>query len=195
MKGRVHFIHGILDSVGKAGLLKLVPYFQQAGFDTRVPDYGLITACETRIVNPIITRCLRPYVEPGDVIVGHSNGCAIAYDLVAGGQWGIAGLILINAALKRDIRLPTGMWADVYYNRGDEATVAAIAAAAVGLVDPVWGEMGHAGYSGGNKLIMNINCGHSDGLPPVSGHTDIFTDTKIAAWGPFIVKRATLSVA
>jgi hypothetical protein len=51
-----------------------------AGFDVRVPDYGLITAAETRIVNPLIVRTLPPYVEAGDVCVGHSNGCAIGYD-------------------------------------------------------------------------------------------------------------------
>jgi len=191
MSVHVHLVHGILDPVGHAGLLKLVPYLQQAGFDVRVPDYGLITAVETRLVNPIMTRCLRPYMEPGDVYIGHSNGCAIGYDLVASGAWDLAGLVLINAALKRDIKLPGRMWADVYYNEGDDATVAAVAAAAIGLTDPVWGSMGHGGYEGSNPLITNIDCGHPapTDLPAVSGHGDIFTDAKITAWAPFIVRR------
>ena len=155
---RVHVVHGILDPVGTSGLLGLVPYLKSAGFDCRVPDYGLITACETRVANPLIVRSLLPYVEPGDVYVGHSNGCAIGYDLVQHG-FKPAGMVLINAALKRDITLDAGTWADVYYNAGDDATVAAQLAVRLGIVDPVWGEMGHAGYSGSDPRVMNVNCG------------------------------------
>lgn len=191
---RVHLVHGILDPVGHAGLLKLAPYFQQAGFDVRVPDYGLITAIETRIANPLIVRTLEPYVEPGDLYVGHSNGCAIGYDLMNAGAR-FAGLVLINAALRRDIRLPVPAWADVYYNAGDTATVAAVAAARLGLSDPVWGDMGHAGYLGADPSITNIDCGKptvmrgTEGLPIVSGHGDIFTAGKVESWAPYIVRR------
>jgi pimeloyl-ACP methyl ester carboxylesterase len=194
---RVHFVHGILDPVGTAGLLKLVPFFQQAGFDCRVPDYGLITAVETRIANPIIVRTLKPYIGPDDIYIGHSNGCAIAYDLIRGERVKVAGLVLINAALKRDIELPEPTWADVYHNAGDEATVAAVAAARLGLADSVWGDMGHSGYEGTNARITNIDCGRSalayaagvTALPPVSGHSDLFTAGKIEAWGPYILQR------
>ena len=113
---RVHVVHGILTPVGVSGLLKLVPLLQQAGFDVRVPDYGLITAAETRIVNPLIGRTLGPYVEPGDVYVGHSNGCAIGYNLMTSGSR-LAGAVFINAALKRDIAPPAPTWVDVYYRR------------------------------------------------------------------------------
>lgn len=193
---RVHVVHGILDPVGTAGLLKLVPYLQQAGFDVRVPDYGLITAVETRIANPIIVRTLRPYIEPGDLYIGHSNGCAIAYDLIKGEGARPAGVVLINAALRRDIELPAGMWADVYYNDGDTATVAAVAAARLGLSDPVWGDMGHAGYLGASPSVSNIDCGFDGAyqglpgdLPRVSGHADIFTVGKVEHWAPYIVQR------
>lgn len=192
---KVHVVHGILDPVGSAGLLKLVPYLQQAGFDCRVPDYGLITAVETRIANPIIRRTLQPYIEPGDVYIGHSNGCAIGYQLVWSGI-NLAGAVYINAALQRDITLPAPMWADVYFNQGDDATVVAKIAAAIGLVDSVWGEMGHAGYSGGEHRIANVDCGNPpDGLPAVSGHSDIFTAGKIEQWAPYIVARIKLHLA
>jgi hypothetical protein len=188
---RVHFVHGILDPVGVAGLLKLVPYFQKAGFDCRVPDYGLITAVETRLANPLIVRTLRPYIEPGDVYVGHSNGCAIAYDLVRGEGARPAGLVLINGALERDIKLPVPMWADVYFNSGDDATVAAVAAARLGLSDPVWGDMGHSGaLHDPEGRIISIDCGGPcKWLPVVSGHSDIFTDGKVEAWAGFILER------
>src|SRR4051812_2274125 len=112
---RIHVVHGILTEVGASGLLEIVPYLQQAGFDVRVPDYGFIMAVESRIANPLIVRTLRPYVEAGDIFIGHSNGCAIGYDLMTKGVM-FAGAVLINAALRRDIALPATLRADVYYN-------------------------------------------------------------------------------
>ena len=195
---RVHVVHGILTPVGASGLLQVVPYLRQAGFDVRVPDYGLITAAETRIVNPLIGRTLGPYVEPGDLYVGHSNGCAIGYSLMTSGSR-LAGAVFINAALKRDIAPPAPTWVDVYYNEGDDATVAAIAAERLGLSDPVWGDMGHAGYLGTNPAVTNIDCGKrssaesikasTEDFPSVSGHSDIFTPEKFKYWGPYLVQR------
>ena len=195
---RVHVVHGILTPVGASGLLQVVPYLRQAGFDVRVPDYGLVTAVETRIANPLIVRTLRPYVEPGDVYIGHSNGCAIGYELMTGGA-GLAGAVFLNAALERTVTTPERTWLDVYYNTGDEATVAAIAAERLGLSDTVWGDMGHAGYLGSNPAVTNIDCGKRSSVesikagvedfPAVSGHSDIFTPEKFKYWGPYIVQR------
>lgn len=196
---RVHLVHGILDPVGKAGLLKLEPFLKAAGFEVKVPDYGLITAVETRIANPLISRTMAPYIEPGDLYIGHSNGCAIGYDLIQGFGAPFAGLVLINGALRRDISLPAGMWADVYYNAGDEATVAAVASARLGLSDPVWGDMGHAGYLGDNPAVTSIDAGKSSpalavlhgtqDLPAVSGHSAIFEPGRVEHWAPYIVAR------
>jgi len=174
--------------VGKSGLLGLVPFFQAEGFECKVPDYGLITACETRIVNPLIERTLKPYLDPGDVYVGHSNGCAIGYDLMTGGA-GFRAAAFINAALERNIKVPAGTFVDVYFNCGDLATEAAILAECLGIASPVWGEMGHAGYEGDNPFITNVDCGHPHrpDFPAVSGHSDIFTPAKLALWGPYIV--------
>lgn len=191
---RVHVVHGILDAFGTAGILQLVPYLKQAGFEVRVPDYGLITALETKFANPIITRTLYPYVDPGDIYIGHSNGCAIGYDLVQMGTQ-FAGMILINAALKCNIKLPAATWADVYFNDDDDATVAAEAASELGMVDPCWGEMGHSGYLGSNPNITNIDCANKVGMPPVSGHSDIFKLEKLPVWGPYIVNRLKMRLA
>lgn len=191
---RIHLVHGIMDSVGKSGLLKLVPYFRKAGYDVRIPDYGLITACESKIVNPIIWRTMRPYIDDGDVYVGHSNGCAIGYDLVLDG-WKPAGMVLIDAALEREIVLPASTWADVYFNEGDDATVAAVVAADLGLVQSIWGEMGHAGYQGSNALVANIDCARTADMPAVSGHSAIFDDGRVELWAPYIVERVRMRLA
>lgn len=184
---RVHFVHGILDPLGTSWLLNLVPYFKAAGFDCRVPDYGLITAVETRIVNPLIERALKPYMEPGDIYVGHSNGCAIGYDLMRGGCQ-FAAVAFINAALERQILVtpPTKLF--VYFNQGDLATEAAVIGESLGLVSPVWGEMGHSGYEGTSRLVTNVNCSTPpDGLPLLFGHSDMGTPGKLARWAPRVL--------
>jgi hypothetical protein len=51
----------------------------------------------------------------------------------------------------------------VYFNAGDEITETAQLGAEIGITDPVWGEMGHAGYRGDDPFITNINCGDDRG--------------------------------
>ena len=187
---RVHVVHGIMDPVGTSGLLGLVPYLKAAGFEVCVPDYPLITAVEARVVNPIIEACLRAYIQPGDLYVGHSNGCAIGYQLLTGGV-PLGGVAFINAALERYAPPPKGVWMDVYFNHGDDATLAAQVGRDLGLLSPVWGDMGHAGFQGLYAGVTSIDCGTPADLtlPTVSGHSDIFTPAKLRAWGPFITKR------
>lgn len=166
----------------------LIPFLQSAGFDVRYPDYSYILGIETRIANPIVCGSLQPYIASKDIIIGHSNGCAIAYDLMTKYGVTVAGAIFINGALEQDIAR-MAPWYDVYFNPGDSITEVAKWGAAIGATDRVWGELGHAGYKGGDPLITNINCGATKDMPIVSGHSDFFTPGKLAAWGPYLVNR------
>jgi len=167
----------------------LLPYLAAAGLIFVYPDYGWIAGLETRIVNPLIVRAILPYVQPDDLFIGHSNGCAIGYDLMRLGA-PFAGGVFIDGALEQTIvRPPQVKWIDVYYNAGDEITEAAKVAEELGIVDPVWGELGHAGYAGTDAAIANIDCGRTPGLPVVSGHSDIFTPEHLKSWGPYITAR------
>jgi hypothetical protein len=186
----VHLIHGIHTAGFTPTLAGFLPLLK----DWRYPDYGYIYGLETRTLNPVIVGTLKPYIAPDDVLICHSNGCAIAYDLMQQERMVVAGAIFINAALERDIERPAGCpWIDVYFNSGDEITQAAKIGAALGLTDPVWGEMGHAGYSGRDPLIANIDCGNTPGMPAVSGHSDFGTPEKFAKWGPFALARRGIS--
>jgi hypothetical protein len=183
----IHLIHGI-HTEGDSPVLGLLPYL--ASLDqVKYPDYGYILGVETRIVNPIIVGTLRGYISPGDIIIGHSNGCAVAYDLMRAGA-PVKGLVLINAAVEQTIVRSAGVeWIDVYFNSGDEITEAARVGQKLGIVDPVWGEMGHAGYKGSDLEIHNIDCGRTPGMPVVQGHSDFFTPEKLKAWGPWLEAR------
>lgn len=182
----IHLVHGIRSTAASpvAGLIPFLPA------PVAFPDYGWIEELETRIVNPIIVGALLPYIQAGDVLVGHSNGCAIAYELLRQGA-PARGAIFINAALNASVERPnaTVQWIDVYSNRGDQVTELAKAGAIIGLTDPEWGEMGHSGYSGDDPLFTNIFCDTYRNMPVVCGHSDIFTPANLSAWGPFIASR------
>lgn len=182
----IHLVHGI-HTEGPGPISALRSFL--TGFDVRDPDYGYIYGIETRFINPPIVGALKPYIGPEDIVIAHSNGCAIAYDLMSQGVR-MGGAIFINAALQQDILRPSWVpWIDVYYNAGDEITEAARIAAQFGLADPCWGEMGHGGYLGPDKMIGNIDCGATRNMPIVFGHSDYFTPSKISAWGPYTIDR------
>lgn len=185
---RIHLIHGI--HTGAVSTVQdLIPYLKAEGLDVAYPDYGWIFGVETRFLNPTIRGALFPYVDRGDVLIGHSNGAAIAYDLMNAGA-PIAGAVFINAALEPRITRAAGVeWIDVYYNPSDDLTLAAEIAEKLHIVDPVWGEMGHSGYKGVDPLIASYNCGATTGLPVVKGHSDFFTTANLTAWGPVLAKR------
>ncbi len=182
-----HLLHGI-HSGGPSWLEGLIQYLVPLAVS--YPDYGWILGAETREINPAVVGTLKPYVGPNDVLVCHSNGCAIAYDLMHSGTGTkFAGAVFINAALEQNIVRPPGVgWIDVYYNAGDDITEAAKLGAQLGLDDPVWGCMGHGGYVGTDAQITNTNCGATAGLPILDGHSDMGTPAKFALWGPYVAQ-------
>jgi len=182
----IHLLHGIRTG-GPSPIEGLIPYL--TGFEVAYPDYGFVWELETRIVNSAIVGTLLPYVKASDILIGHSNGCAIAYEMMQRAPQ-VAGAVFINAALETNIvRPPSCPWIDVYFNPGDQITELAQIGAAVGVVDRDWGQMGHAGYSGTDINITNINCGEQRNMPIVSGHSDFFTDRNLASWGPYLATR------
>lgn len=185
---RVHLIHGI-HTEGVSPVKGLISYLERYGFEVVYPEYGWIAGLETKRLNPVIVGVLLPYIKPGDILVGHSNGCAISYDLMNAGA-PVAASVLINAALEQSITRPSHVgFIDVYYNSGDEITETAKVAEELHLVDPVWGEMGHAGYAGTDPEVYNFNCGAGNGMPVVAGHSDFFTPAKLDVWGTFLANR------
>ncbi len=183
---RCVLLHGI-HTAGPGPIAGLKPYL--TGCEIIDPDYGYILGVETKRVNPIIVGCLMPFIVAGDLMICHSNGCAIAYELMKLGC-PIAGAVFINAALIQSIiRPPQVKWIDVYFNPDDTVTEAAKLGAELGITDTVWGEMGHAGYSGSDPEIKSFNCEMTAGMPAVRGHSDFFTPGNLASWGPFLTKR------
>jgi hypothetical protein len=182
----IHLIHGI-HTEPTSQVKGLIGYLLEAGFEVAYPEYGYELALETRVVNSMLVGTLLPYIKPGDILIGHSNGCAIAYHLMLLGA-PAEGAIFINGALETNIIRPgTCKWIDVYSNQGDTLTEAAMLGARLGLVDSVWGELGHLGYTGKDPLIPNYFCDKTPGMPVVLGHSDFFTPAKLKAWAGWMV--------
>jgi len=185
---RVFLIHGIR-SAGQVTVALLAPYLEAEGFKTVYPDYGYIEPLDTLKVNPAVVGSLAPLIESGDVLIGHSNGCAIAHELLQRGAPAL-GAIYINGALTPRIIRPSGVaFIDVYYTAGDTITEAAEIGAALHIVDPEWGAMGHLGYQGTDPLITNINEGKTPGEPDDEEHSELFAPGWLQSWGPFVAGR------
>lgn len=189
---KIHLIHGIHTETGDSVVRGLIPFLEKIpGYTVVYPDYGFILGIESRRINRIVIGTLFPYIQPGDIVVGHSNGCCIGYELMVLGAPFVGG-VFINAALDDDVTIPPQIkWVDVYSNEGDTITeVASAVEKFIGSpVDQYWGKMGHAGYTGKDGRVYNIYCDKNEWLPVVKGHSDLFSPTKLPWWGDYIVTR------
>lgn len=183
-----HFVHGFnVSDGGRSTTDRIAPYFRQVAYRTVEWDYGYVLI-SMWVSNKRVAQSIARDVAPGDIGVGHSNGCAIltrAADMGAP----LTGLVLLNPALDADIAFaPQLKWVHVYYNQDDSAVKWAEVIPHV--LNRRWGGMGARGYTGKDPRVESIDCQKDQGraLPRVSGHSDIFT--KLHAWGPFIAAKA-----
>lgn len=190
---RVILIHGIQgESPPEMYLTRLAQYFQDAGFTVCIPRYGtldLFGISFSSWANERISQSLGSFVEPGDILLGHSNGGAISY-LIAQKKR-VRGVILINAALDSN-RVPNAEFTHVYFNKGDWVTRASTV-----LPFNAWGAMGALGYTGAPRPdIVNVDCGNPpyDDLPRLSGHSTIFKGDNLAPWARYMAQMAKLEI-
>lgn len=173
----VHIIHGIHVTEPAQSVGRLRFYFELLGYPVVVHDYGHIFAFQARCKNKDISKKIGKSVKPGDIVVGHSNGCAIIHRMAKDGVQ-FRGAVLINAALDRDAQIENGCeWVHVYHNKGDGW----VALSRLLFWHP-WGAMGRDGYKGNDKRVTNFDC-----YPDVDGHSDIFT--KLDRWGKIIASN------
>lgn len=147
-------------------------------FQTVILSYGYVAAIMSPVINIIdyfAEKKLRSQIEPGNILIGHSNGCAVGWRLTNMVQ--SKGLVLINPALDADVEFdPALEFIHVYWSPKDE-----IAWASQFIPWSDWGKMGTTGYKGKDARVKqwNMNDDHTDiGLPSVE-----------AVWGPRIVSN------
>jgi hypothetical protein len=118
----------------------LIPWLKFYGYEVCQFDYGWTGLLGVLLGNKQRARQLASWIEPGDIGIGHSNGCAILHRTGhLGAKW--RRLVYINPAL--NVNAPLAMnvpRCDVYYSPSDRAVL--LASLIPGML---WGAMGRYG--------------------------------------------------
>ena len=172
----VYFLHGVetLDAKNSIGLLS--EYFHMPPFKSFILDYGWIPIVLANFLNFFILKKLKKEVVPGQICLGHSNGCALFWMLAH--KIDIEGLILVNPALDNDVEFPASIrFIHIYWSPKDE-----ISWLSQFVPFSAWGLMGQTGYRGKpdarvKQFDMEV------------GHMDIHEREVRAKWGPIMVQN------
>ena len=97
-------IHGFnVSDGGKGSVGKLVPHLPGR---VELYDYGWTGLLSLRCRNRQVVSDLLKRIKPGDILIGHSNGGLICWELAARLRDKLAAVVVINPALRRDARGP-----------------------------------------------------------------------------------------
>lgn len=172
----IHLIHGfnVFDG-GKGSIGSLQKYFEDAGYNVVLHNYGWVGIFRLRLVNRKTVRRIMDDIDPNnDIVIGHSNGCLVAW-MIAGEGVIIDKLVCIQPALRRDTIFPhTVRHILAFYNKKD---IAVFAARVFRYINPVswfnphqWGMAGKSGFTRKDSRRTQINT--MTDLPVVcKGHT------------------------
>lgn len=183
--GRVILIHGAhYRSRDRAtNMRRFAPSFRAAGFCTIIPTYGFLPALLLGLfpwLDDRIAESLAGFVQPDDILIGHSNGATLSY--LISQRVPVRGAVLVNAALESD-RVPHAKFVHVYYNAGDVVTKLS-----QWLPFHPWGSMGGIGYQGSDVRVRNFDQANTPGLPVVNGHSDVFSVGKCRKWARYMAE-------
>lgn len=143
---------------------KLGQAFAAQNYEVVEIDYGWTGLITARIAVAREGRRLAKIAKPGDIAIGHSNGCSlIAHALDLGAP--LRQVLLVNAALNKCRTLPGVERADIYYAEDDRVVTFGkylrwfSPLRLIGM-QTTWGEMGRTGYRGTALNHCNWNLQH-----------------------------------
>lgn len=156
LSGRVILVHGFNVRDGGAGTTDgLRPHFAREGFKVLEFDTGWRFLAGVRFGNAKRARRLARMIQPGDILIGHSDGC----NLINLASWHLSGTeqpkpaaaVYLNPALDRDTQLaPQVKSALVFFTPSDW-----IVRVARWLRWHPWGDMGRVGYIEKNAVYQD----------------------------------------
>lgn len=177
MKPRVHFFHGfnVFDG-GKGSIDKMIPFFESQGYEVVQHDYGWTGLLMLRWKNDEAVEKALESVSENDIIVGHSNGCLIAWKLSQRLSEPLK-IITIQAALRRDTDWGEADVLCLYNDKDWVVSLGRVWGRFVSVANPFknrhgWGSAGRYGFD--NKSVKNVNT--NQGPFPATGHGGIFHD-------------------
>lgn len=174
-----HFIHGAFDPNGSRFIDWLAVDFQKRGFAANTKfDYGWTGIFSALFFNDRWARLLAAAVRPGDIGVGHSNGCAVLARAAALGA-PFREFVFLNPALDRGASIaPSVERIHVFHAPHELPTLLARF-----IPFHPWGDMGRVGYRGKDPRFVNVNVESASEFE-TRGHTGISEHKEF--WGPFI---------
>ncbi len=180
---RIIIVHGIHTNDHAAWMTTIRDAFGAAGFDVLVWTYGYAYALLTRIQNPGRAKKLKALIGPDDIVLGHSNGCCLAW-LAAQAGAQMAGAVFLNPALDRDKAMPEHVpWVNLYPNHADIAVEIAL----IFRKHP-WGDQGQHGLAFNDRRYLTRFTDEEFGrAPPVFGHSAVLEPAPLAVWSQVFV--------
>ena len=178
--GHVILVHGFnVKDGGKGTTDGLRSHFEDEGFEVLEFDTGWRFLAGVRWGNAKRARRLARMIKPGDILVGHSDGC----NLINLASWHLSGsaekkpatVVYLNPALDRDTQLaPQILGALVFSTMSDR-----VVQLASWLSFHPWGDMGRVGYSEGSAFndsrYVNVTYEHLGIMKP--GHSGALKKT------------------
>jgi len=131
--------------------------------------------------NPFIARRIAKQIESNDIIIGHSNGAALAWLMAKEGA-PITGIILIDPALDAEKAMaPQVKWIHIFYNTCDT-----VVNWAKWIPFHLWGDQGRVGYIGNDSRYIqhDVGCHQTDAI---TEHSFALHDS---TWADIIAKTA-----
>lgn len=181
---RLIVVHGIHTNDSEGWMDVLVDAFRDAGWNAGKWTYGYAYALLTRLQNPGRAKKLAALIQPGDVVLGHSNGGCLAWMAAELGA-PMGGCILLNPALDCEKVMAKHVpWVNLYPNRFDEA----VTLAGVFPAHP-WGLQGREGISVRDDRYLTRWTDAGTALAkPVQGHSAMLAPAAIHGWAQQLIE-------
>lgn len=185
MKPRIWIVHGIHTNEQEPWMYVYKDGFERAGWDATVWTYGKVSALTTRWKNPGRAKELAGLIQPGDYVLGHSNGgCLIWMAGELGAKY--RGAILLNPALDDDkVLQPECKWVNLYPNRFDEAVPLAAWFGLHDLAPHPWGAQGRDGLT-----VKDARYSTTWTDPMVKGHSAMLAGPALITWRDRVIADA-----
>jgi len=184
----IHLVHGFnVADGGKQTVARLRPSLPEP---VVVHDYGWTFVFRLRCRNAATVRKIGEAIEPGTVLVGHSNGALICYKVAKRYPEKVRAVVTINAAMRRDTIWPEGVHVLNLYNPHDIAVQAgrwwSRLVSLGGLHPHGWGAAGRYGFTEKQILVSNLNTAEERWSVPARRHSGVFEEDAAAFWGRVI---------
>lgn len=193
-KRLIILIHGFnVSDGGQRTVGKLQPFFQaEDNTVCSVMNYGYFGLISTHLLNDNVARRLAKKIINARfhfnevVVVGHSNGCAIAHlasDLLVGvPKPASIRYVYINPALERTLAPSTAVGQFIILHNPKDVAVKLSKLLPWGRKNRPWGRMGADGYVGNDSRAININTLERYEVD-AKGHSGVFEDEVVSYYG------------